>query len=63
MSPEAFNRWLLIMLAREAITSSADAARKLGVTPNTILNYRHRGCDRKTALACAALARGLEPWK
>lgn len=62
MTAEAFNRWLVYVTERGIISSAADAGRKLGVTPNTILNYKRRGCDLKTALACAALAMRTMPW-
>jgi predicted site-specific integrase-resolvase len=43
--------------------SGAEAARLLGVQPNTITRYRRRGAPRCVALACAALYHRIEEWK
>jgi transcriptional regulator with XRE-family HTH domain len=58
MSAVAFQNWLTAMRI-----SGAEAARLLGVHPNTITRYKREGASRETALACAALYHRLEPWK
>ena len=66
MTPAEFNDWLAHMGLSER-----RAAEALGCAPATVGSMR-RGIshttgkpvtiDRRTALACAALAAGLEPW-
>lgn len=46
--------------------SGQKAAAALGVSDNSISNYRQRGCPRTVALACIALygrQDGLKPWE
>jgi hypothetical protein len=59
MSPDAFNRWLADMKLAGLARSDAAAARLLGVSANSVVNMKARGCDQRTALACAALLAGL----
>jgi transposase len=58
MTPDAFAAWLNAMNI-----SAAEAARRLGVSPNTVTRYKKRGGDQTLALACAALYHRMEPWK
>jgi hypothetical protein len=58
MTPNEFNAWLAAMKI-----SGAEAARLLGVTPNTITRYRRAGAPRSVGLACAALFHRLGEWK
>jgi len=45
--------------------SGQKAAAALGVSDNSISNYRQRGCPRTVALACIALYRKQtdQPWE
>jgi len=44
--------------------SDARCARELGLgSRNTVASYRVHGAPRYIALACAALAYGLPPWR
>ena len=59
MKHQEFNDWLHHMNLSER-----RAAEVLGCAPATVGNLRrgHSPIDRRTALACAALAAGIEPW-
>lgn len=50
MKAAAFRAWLDAMKI-----SGSEAARLLGVNPNTITRYRREGGPKMLALACAAL--------
>lgn len=63
MTPEAFATWLAAMKAAGLVSSDRQAAELLGVTDDTITNYKKRGADRKTALACRALFHRLSAWE
>lgn len=50
-----FQRWLVDMRKAGLARFDADVAKLLGVSANTILNFKLVGCDKRTALACSAL--------
>ena len=60
MTPADLRAWLAVMGY-----SNYRAAKELGVTATTIANCLDgtSKIDRRTALACAALAAGLAPWR
>jgi len=58
MSASEFAEWLKAMKI-----SGAEAARQLGITPNTITRYRRTGAPLVVALACSALFHRLGEWK
>lgn len=60
MTAAQFKKWLKKMEANGALTSNAAIAYALGVTLNTVMAYKRRGCDKRTALACAALVTGYD---
>ena len=43
--------------------SGREAGRQLGLSKDTVLKYRKEGCPLYVALACAALAFNLPPWR
>jgi hypothetical protein len=53
-----FNAWLEHMA-----WSGLEAARQLDVSKNSITAYKRKGAPLHIALACAALAENLEPWR
>lgn len=57
MTPEEFKAWLAEMKAgpHPRAKSDAECARLLGITPMGLRNYKRRGSDRRTALACKNL--------
>ncbi|MDO4687086.1 MAG: hypothetical protein Q4A92_11125 [Corynebacterium sp.] len=66
MNHKDFDAWMQHMGLTER-----EAAERLGCTPATVGRMRRGVChttgkpvvvDRRTALACAALAAGLKPW-
>lgn len=66
MTPEDFKAWM-----QQMRLSERRAAEVLGVSPATVGDWvrgrsRTSGkpvtIDKRTALACAAIAKGLEPW-
>ena len=66
MTPQQFDQWLAHMGWSERV-----AAKHLGCNPVTVGTMRRginhntgkpKTIDRRTALACAALAAGLTPW-
>lgn len=63
MTAEQFAKWLAAMKARTLITSDADAGRQLGISANSVVALKKQGGDMRTALACAALLAGLEPYR
>lgn len=62
MTGSEFVEWLAAMKAAGLALSDVAAARLLDVTPNTMLAYKRNGTDRRTALACAALLAGVQPY-
>lgn len=58
MSADDFNAWLDHMGI-----SGLEAARRLGVSKNTVPRYKIEGAPLHIGLACAALAFGLPPWR
>ena len=59
MNALTFRAWL-----KEMDFTDAAAAKALGIgSRNTIAKYRAEGAPLHIALACAALAEGLEPWE
>jgi hypothetical protein len=62
MPPEAFEGWLAAMKAAGLARSDAAASRLLGVSANTVVEWKRSGTDLRTALACKALFHRLEPW-
>lgn len=42
--------------------SGLEAARRLGLSKDTVTKYKRHGAPITVALACAALASGLPPW-
>ena len=62
MPPEAFNRWLADMKLARLARSDAAAARLLGLSSNSVVKMKARGCDLRTALACRALLHRLGPY-
>lgn len=62
MSADDFKAWQAHMG-----WSSAETARRLGVSSDTITRYRHRGVPKRlgrlVGFACSAVAHGLPVWK
>lgn len=63
MSPDDFKAWLYEMKAKGIARSDAKCAALLGITANAVSAMKQRGADRRTALACRALAHLMEPYK
>lgn len=63
MSGDAFAVWLNRMRETGRSRRDADSARALGVAPNTLVTWKGTGVDRRTALACAALLEGIDPFQ
>jgi uncharacterized protein YjcR len=62
MTADAFNRWLSEMKLANIARSDAACARLLGVSANTVVEWKRTGCDLRTALACRAMLERLEPY-
>jgi len=62
VTPEAFTRWLAEMKSAGLARSDAQCAKLLGISANSIVAMKQRGCDRRTALACRALLHRMEPY-
>jgi hypothetical protein len=62
MNAECFVLWLKAMKDAGSIRFDNDAAEMLGITDDTIIKYKAKGTDKKTALACAALLARLGPY-
>lgn len=61
MTADEFKAWLATMKARGY--NKSDCAELLGRKSPWISVCQQKGSDRLTALACAALVQGLEPYK
>lgn len=61
MSGPEFSVWLELMKTSQGLNKKQCAA-LLGRTPHWVTKAQERGADRVTALACAALLHGLEPF-
>jgi hypothetical protein len=62
MTPAAFNRWLSEMKLANIARSDVACARLLGVSANTVVEWKRTGCDLRTAFACRALLTKQEPY-
>lgn len=62
MTAGTFVQWLSEMKSAGLARSDAAAAKLLGISPNSVVKMKRRGCDRRTALACRALLHRLEPY-
>jgi len=63
MTPEAFTRWLADMIWTERASTEAECGALLGVSANTIVTMKRHGANRRTALACAALLKGIAAYE
>lgn len=59
MNPTQFTQWLADMKSAGLARSDRAAGRLLGISANSVLAMKSRGCDRRTALACVALLSGI----
>ncbi len=59
MNADAFAIWLANMKLAGHARSDAECGRLLGISANSILAMKQRGCDKRTALACMALLHGM----
>ena len=62
MTPDEFEAWLADMKSAGLARSDADCARLLGVSANALVTMKSRDTNLRTALACAALLRGVPPY-
>lgn len=62
MSAEDFNEWLAVMKKNGIAKTDAQCAQLLGITANGLLKRKKQGAGRETALACAALLNGINPF-
>lgn len=62
MTPEDFTHWLAAMKAAGLGRTIGGCAKHLDVSPDTMTRLRQCGTDRRTALACAAILQGVEPY-
>lgn len=58
ISAQEFRDWMTRMGF-----SGREAARRLGTADNTVIKYRNKGAPLYIALACAALASDIPPWR
>lgn len=66
MTPEAFTGWLAEMKSAGLARSDAEAGRRIGLSPHSVVTMKREGvkghtADR-TALACRAVLHRLEPY-
>ena len=60
MSPEQFTAWCEEMKSSGRAKSVTAIAFALGISVTSVNNLKQRGADRRTALACAALLKGIK---
>lgn len=63
MTGKAFMRWLDAMRDAGRIMYDVDAAKLMDISHNTLVTYKRHGTDIRVALACAALLKGIKPYK
>ena len=63
MTAKDFTGWLAFMVMKGVAKSDAEAAELLGVHKNTLSRWKKHGAPATVALVCAAIDRGLPPWK
>lgn len=56
-------RWLDAMRDAGRIMYDVDAAKLMDISHNTLVTYKRHGTDIRVALACAALLKGIKPYK
>jgi len=62
MTGNEFQTWLKAMKAAHGLRTEIACGRLLGVTQQTMHNYKQRGCNHTVSLACAALLHGVKPY-
>ena len=62
MTKEDFRQWLTAMKKTLRVNSDAECAQLLGVSKTAVQDFKKRGADRRTALACRALIHSLKPY-
>ena len=62
MTPADFSAWAAAMKAARG-WSGRRCARELGCSANTVVTWKRFGAPTYIALACAALAADLPPWR
>jgi hypothetical protein len=62
MTAAEFRQWLDDMIDNKRAKSKAECSRLLGITDNGRQHIEKNGSDLRTALACAALLRGIPPY-
>jgi hypothetical protein len=62
MTAEDFREWMLRMRLQRDWTAT-ECSRRLGCGGNQVFVWQKTGAPRYIALACAALAFGLPPWR
>jgi transcriptional regulator with XRE-family HTH domain len=60
MTPSDFAAF--VALCKERGMKKQEIAERLGKPPSRISDYLRDGADKTIALACAAVAAGLDPW-
>lgn len=63
LSPEAFVFWLDLVRFKKLANSDVEAGKLLGITKNTVVTMKKSGADKRTALACEAVLKGLTPFQ
>lgn len=63
MTADDFGHWLRTMRAKRIYPTDHEARLALGKSGDAIWRYKNNGADLVIALACAALAAGLTPWR
>ena len=62
MTAHQFQQWLAAMKTAGLARSDAECGRLLGISANSVVTMKRRGCDLRTALACRALYHRLSAW-
>lgn len=62
MTPEQFAAWCEEVKNRGIAKSITSIAYLLGISVTSVNNLKNRGCDKRTAYACAAIIHGIKPY-
>lgn len=62
MSGKQFCLWAATMVADGIVAKETDLPALLGITRQGFWLMKSKGIDRRTALACSAIANRLVPW-
>jgi len=62
MDGPMFRIWIAEMKVRGLARSGSACGRALGISSNSVVKMKRKGCDLRTSLACHALLKQIPPY-